>query len=125
MMFEDRELETFLRQVRPRPPRPLGRVRRRRPSPWLALAAAVLAVAALGIWRGRAPRPAPQLGFARPTRPTVGELNAALRAGTLEQVLDRMAPAVLPDPTESGGALRVLGDVARDLGQDKLRRRSK
>ena len=118
-MLEERELEALLRQLRPRRPRPLGRLPVRPPARWLALAATILAVlAATAIRRGRVPRPPQQVASVEPARPTMGELGVALRAGTLEGVLDRMEGGILPDPAESGGALSVLGDVGRDFEQD-------
>lgn len=124
-MADDPEFETFLRQFRPRRPAPLPRPHPRRvPHPWILAAAAAL-VLAVGVWQwtpgpgngpDRAASPAPTS-----TTPSLTALNAAMRAGTHESVLDDVSFRVLPNPARPGGALRVLGDVTRD-GPPRARR---
>jgi hypothetical protein len=110
---EDPQLEAFVRQFRPRPPAPLGARRARRRSGWPALLASAAAVAiALGgvLLTPRTPKTA----ASAPPRPTLGVLNAALRAGNYEAALDEMDARLLPDPARPGGALAMLADVKRD-----------
>ena len=109
-MTGDRELEAFLRRFRPLPPAPLGRPRERRRSggAMLLASAAAAAIALGGLILERAPRDAP------PPRPTLGALNAALRAGSPEAALDAIDARLLPDPARPGGALAAAADVKRD-----------
>ena len=44
-----------------------------------------------------------------------GTMHLALGAGNYESLLDRVSARALPDPSRPGGALRVLGNVGRDL----------
>ena len=115
-MSEDPELESFLRQFRPRPPGPLV-ARPGRASPGgrsLLAAAAALVLAAGGAVVGRLTERRPPRGTDVARSATVGGLGAAVRAGTYESALDEMAERVLPDPARPGGALAVLADVGRD-----------
>jgi hypothetical protein len=114
-MSSDSELETFLRRFKPRAPAPLPRPRRSPSRTWsyFAAAAASAALILLLAWRlilspQFSPR-APEA--AHGARPTLGALNAALRAGNLDSVLDEMGKHTLPDPSRPGGALEAL---ARD-----------
>ena len=113
-MSDDPELETFLRQFRPRPPSPLRR--RRSVRPWWALAAAAgLMILA---WWGRSSQPAEPLPArpvsSQPLPATLGAFRAAVRSGTYEAALDHLDVVLLPDPTRQGGALQSLADVNRD-----------
>ena len=114
-MSNHSEIETFLRRFRPRPPAPLPTPAQSGARRWsfLALAAAMVAAFALVAWRFTvAPQPGPQpAAAAQRLQPTLGALNAALRAGNLDSVLDDMGQQTLPDPCRPGGALEVL---ARD-----------
>ena len=112
-MSDDPELETFLKQFRPRPPAPLRR--RRSVRPWWALAAAAgLMILA---WWGRS-QPAPPVPAhavsSQPLPATLGAFRAAVRSGTYEGALEQLDVVLLPDPTLQGGALQVLADVNRD-----------
>ena len=117
-MLDDPQLEAFLKQFRPRRPAPLP-LSAKRPaySRWM-LAAAATVVLAVGVWRW-APRPdriAEPLPSVRsgPIVFSLTTLNAAVRGGTHESLLDELDARLLPDPTRPGGALRVLADVTRD-----------
>ena len=79
---------------------------------WATAAAVALALAGL-LWP-RGPSPERVEVVAAP-RPTVGALNAALRAGRYEAALDEMDARLLPDPARPGTALAALADVRRDL----------
>jgi hypothetical protein len=113
---EDPELEAFLRRFEPRRPAPLRRPATPRPVRpvllWIAAAAVAVAVGAMLASRG--PPRAPTVAFHPPPRPTLGALNAALRAGRYEAALDEMDARLLPDPARPGGVLAGLADVRRD-----------
>lgn len=113
-MSDDKRIEAFLRQFRPRPPAPLPLpVRRPRGLHWLVGAAAAATVA-FGVWRWAA---GPEPVDPSPRRPevlTLATASAAVRQGNHEDVLDASTAALLPDPSRPGRALRVLGDVTRD-----------
>jgi hypothetical protein len=79
---------------------------------WASAAAVAVAIGAL--LAGHAP-PAPPAAWSEPPRPTLGVLNAAVRAGTYEAALDEMDARLLPDPARPGGALAALADVKGDL----------
>ena len=116
-MSDDPQLEAFLRQFRPRRPAPLPRLGRRPAYFRRMLVAAAAVVAAVGVWRWT-PRPdsiSELLPSASrgPTVVTLVGINAAVRGGTHESVLDEMDARVLPDPTCPGGALRALADVSQ------------
>ena len=113
-MPSDTEIETFLRRFKPSAPGPLAKPRPAHP--WLVLAAvAAAAVAIVSLaWRLGLPpsRSSGERTVAQSQlEPTVGILNAALRAGNLDSVLDEMERRTMPDPRRQGGALEVL---ARD-----------
>lgn len=120
-MPNDAEIETFLRRFKPSAPGPLAK-----PSPahpWLVLAAvATAAVAIVSLsWRLGLPpsRSSGERTLAQSQlEPTVGILNAALRAGNLDSVLDEMERRTMPDPRRQGGALEVL---ARDYAYSRER----
>jgi hypothetical protein len=110
---DDPELEIFLRRFRPRRPAPLGRPRPRRTwAVWATAAAVALALAGLFWQRGPAREHVPAVAAARPT---LGVLNAALRAGRYEAALDELDARLLPDPARPGTALAALADVRSDL----------
>jgi hypothetical protein len=117
MRDDDPQIETFLRQFKPRPPAPLGLGHRNASPVWWGLAAAAVIAATFWVTRPRRDGPAPTeavvMREARP-RPTLGELSAAWRRGDHEDVLREMDGRMLPDPARPGGALRELG--ARDRG---------
>ncbi len=122
-MSSDPEIETFLRRFKPRAPAPLpspaetpGRVWRS-----LAVAAACAAVTVLVAWRlTDSPRLSPRAAEqASRVRPTLGVLNAALRAGNLDAVLDELGKKTLPDPSRPGGALEALARDNALAGQTK------
>lgn len=119
----DRDLEAFLRRFRPRRPAPLRRLPavRRAPAVVLWVAAAAVAVAIGAVIAGRGPPPPAAVALSAPPRPTLGALNAALRAGRYEAALDEMDARLLPDPARPGGALAVLADVSRDRSPRRLR----
>jgi hypothetical protein len=118
MRDDDPQIETFLRQFKPRPPVAL-RLGRRNVSPvWWGLAAA--AVIAAVVWSSWTPRHGPASTKAvvtREARPraTLGEVSAACRRGNYEEVLNEMDSRILPDPTRPGGALRELATLDRGL----------
>jgi hypothetical protein len=117
-MPEDPELESFLRQFRPRSPAPWPKRRlRQNARHWLLPAAAAL-VAATAVWQWApgsrvTPHPSPAPGQPG-AGTTLGVAHLALNPGSPESVLDEINLRALPDPTRPGGALRVLGNVSRD-----------
>ena len=99
------ELETLLRQFRPRRPGPLPDVehgRGPRRLAWVVLSGVAAAVVMMVVWRPHTPVPE----TAR-TAFTLGELNA-FDANALETVLVRTSRAILPDVERPGGALHAL-----------------
>ena len=120
-MPNDNEIETFLRRFKPSAPRPLPRPRPVRPWFLLPAVAAAAVVTVSLAWRLGV---SPNRSSGEPTvaqsqmAPTVGALNAALRAGTLDSLLDEMEHRTLPDPRRPGGALEVL---ARDYAISRER----
>jgi hypothetical protein len=122
-MSNDSEIETFLRRFEPRAPAPLPSSVRRPARTWrfYALAAASAAAIVLLAWHLAVPPPfssrAP--GITQRLRPTLGTLNAALRAGNLDSVLDEMGKQTLPDPSRPGGALEALARDGALTGRPK------
>lgn len=115
-MSDDPELETFLRQFRPRPPVPLSRPRRRSVRLWWLVTAAAMLITIT--WWERSPQsprllPA-QVVSSHPRRATLGAFRVSVRSGTYEALLDDLDVVLLPDPTRQGGALQSLADVSRD-----------
>jgi hypothetical protein len=73
-----------------------------------------VAIGAMLASRGPPSPPAATVRVHPPPRPTMGALQAALRAGSYEAALDEMDARLLPDPARPGGALQVLADMRRD-----------
>jgi hypothetical protein len=101
------ELETLLRQFRPRRPRPLpdvGRARAAHPAVWVALSGIAAAVVIMVGWRSQTAVPdTPQIAV------TLGDLAYALdEAGDLDAILTRTSRALLPDVERSNGVLHAL-----------------
>jgi hypothetical protein len=103
-MSNDSEIETFLRRFKPRAPTPLPTPTRSPARTWrfLAVAAAFATAIVLFAWRlavspGQFSSRAP--AAAQRVQPTLGALNAALRAGNLEALATGGA---LPGRPEGG-----------------------
>ena len=114
MKSDEEKLELFLRQFRPRRPRPLPPVRMPRRVVWASgAAAALLLVVLAGLTVRRAEPPADvALGGQGEMRSTAAAAIAAHVVNwdveALDRMLTEMSPGVLPDVERRDGSLYVL-----------------
>jgi hypothetical protein len=103
-MTEFDELESRLREFRPRRPAmiPDERLQRLRGPIWVGVAAGMAAAMVIAAWLHRSPR--------ETVAPTLGALTTIgfERPDDLDGLLREMSRASLPDVTNPGGALREL-----------------
>lgn len=103
-MAEFDDLESRLREFRPRRPAmiPDERLQRLRGPIWLAVAAGMAAAMLIAAWLHRSPR--------ETVAPTIGSLTtiALERPDDLDATLKELSRTSLPDVTRAGGALREL-----------------
>jgi hypothetical protein len=105
MKSEDEEFELFLRQFRPRRPRPLPSSAAGRRRPWAQAIAAGLVAAAVVAWAvSRPPRPAQTTS----TRPAPASPVVNWNVDALDRMLIGMSPRVLPDVERPDRTLHVL-----------------
>lgn len=119
-MSTDAEFERYLRQFRPRAPRPLMAAARQR---WLGIAAMIaVSLALLATLRPNTPgphvvvtpRPQPVAPAARrPESPVSMRRLRSLDARSLDRALDAAAGHLLPDVEETHG---VLAQLAAESG---------
>ena len=105
-MTEFDDLESRLREFRPRRPAmiPDERLQRLRGPIWLGVAAGIAAAMLIALWLQK---PAPPVE--QPSTVTLGALNGfADRPDALDAALTQISRSTLPDVTQPGGVLQRL-----------------